>query len=71
MPAPNRKCAAAAGYNTYPESNPQAITCPGSELIRSPNPHSDKIKHCSAICMKHTMTNPNMMSTCKMSAQRA
>ena len=27
--------AAAAGYNAYPGSNPQAITCPGGELIRS------------------------------------
>ena len=33
--------AAAAGYNPCPGSNPQAITCPGGELIRSPNPHSD------------------------------
>ena len=33
--------AAAAGYNPCPGSNPQAITCPGGELIRSPNPHAD------------------------------
>ena len=33
--------AAAAGSNLCPGSNPQAITCPGGELIRSPNPHSD------------------------------
>ena len=35
-------CAAAAGYNPCLGSTPQAITCPGGELIRSPNPHSDK-----------------------------
>ena len=28
--------AAAAGYNPCPGSNPQVITCPGGELIRSP-----------------------------------
>ena len=33
--------AAAAGYNACPGSNPLTITCPGGELIRSPNPHSD------------------------------
>ena len=33
--------AATAGYNPCLGSNPQAITCPGGELIRSPNPHSD------------------------------
>ena len=38
-------CDAAAGYNAYPGSNPQAITCRGDELIRSPNPHSDNIIH--------------------------
>ena len=34
-------CAATAGYNPCPGSNPQAITCPGGELIRAPNPHPD------------------------------
>ena len=33
--------AATAGYNPCPGSNPQAITCRGGALIRSPNPHSD------------------------------
>ena len=37
---------AAAGYNPCPGSNPQAITCPGGELIRSPNPHSDIYIYC-------------------------
>ena len=37
--------AAAAGYNPCPGSNPQAITCPGGELIRSHNAYSD-LKTC-------------------------
>ncbi len=35
--------AAAASYNACPGSNPVTITCPGGELIRSPNPHSDSV----------------------------
>ena len=44
-------CAAAtAGYDPCPGSNPQAITCPGGELIRSPNPHSDELRSDLHIC---------------------
>ena len=39
--------AAAAGYNACPGSNPLTITCPGGELIRSPDPHSDNITQTS------------------------
>ena len=45
-------CAAAAtaGYNPCPGSSPQTITCPGGELIRSPNPHSDEtVEHAFVI----------------------